>query len=100
MMGHRFREKMFWQTAGNRLRKPGDTAKVGLVAPARPAGFGDGGLRHLHGPPAGPGAEYVSDMVCSQGARGGGIQSEISHELSQKVRGGRPSPGAIVLSRG
>ena len=94
-----FGRRFFWQTGGNRLSKQGDTAKVVLVAPARPAGFEHGGLRQLHGPADGAGAEHVSRVVRAQGARGGGVQPEISHELSQTICGRWPAAGAAVLSR-
>ena len=84
---------------GNRLSNQGDAAKVVSVASARPAGFEHGGLRHFHGSSDGTGAEYISNVVRAQGARGAGIQSEVSHELFQTICGGRAADGAAVLSR-
>jgi hypothetical protein len=51
-----FGRRFWWQMAGNRLSKQGDTATVMLVAIARPAGFWHVGLRHFHGRPF---REYV-----------------------------------------
>src|ERR1700690_1200005 len=69
-----------------------------LVVAVLSAGFEHGGLRHVHGPPDGPGAEHISYVVCAQGTRGRGLQPEISHELSQTICRGGPATGAIMLS--
>ena len=55
----------------------GDTAKVVLVVPARPAGIEHGGLRHLHGQPDGAITKYVSGVARTQGTRGVGLQPDV-----------------------